>query len=135
MKKKYWIFFIIVLLCAGVAVFAVICTSSKMKADSLSDASIKARFACDRITADVRETDAFCNPDFYRNTNISEEAYYKYMSCDNRLKTPATPEERASNLGGYSDGYETCADKNKFHAELLKYRQYLADLKEKTDKK
>lgn len=34
---------------------------------SLSDAEIKEKFNCDRVTLDVKDTDVFCrNPDIYR---------------------------------------------------------------------
>lgn len=38
---------------------------------TLTDNEIKEKFACDRVTQDIRETDIFCNkPELYRKANI-----------------------------------------------------------------
>ena len=53
----------VVLVLAGIAVFML---RSQMSDERLSEAQVKEKFRCDRITADVLATDIYCrNPQYY----------------------------------------------------------------------
>jgi hypothetical protein len=135
MKKKYWIILGIATVLVLVIILLVRGQENKVNVYSRSDKSIMNLFECSRLTTDARETDVFCaHPDFYRNTNISEKAYSEYLACTERLKSAPPTEEYAKANPGPSESYSICADKTKFQTELQKFRQHLAELKEKTNK-
>jgi hypothetical protein len=103
----------------------------KTDTTKMSDVEIRQKFDCGRITADVRETDVFCTPDFYRTPNITEAQYYEYLGCAERLKSPAPTDEQKQTDPSYVAAYQTCADKKVFTSELVKFRAQLVALKQK----
>jgi Tfp pilus assembly protein PilW len=128
-NKKLMIGLVIALLLATGAA-TLLAMSQKTKTSNLSDQEIRTKFACDRITQEVRETDVFCNPELYRNPELSEERYSKYMNCDERLKNPPTPEIRTHDMA-YTDAYDICADKTKFNQDRIDFNNRLKELKAK----
>ena len=99
------------------------------KKSNLSLQEIRIKFNCDRVTADVQETDIFCgNPTFYNNPkDVSVSMYYEHLGCEDRLKNPPAVD---SDLYQY---YETCLDKSKLDSARKDLIEDLLRIKSKVD--
>ncbi|MFO0955326.1 MAG: hypothetical protein U0526_02205 [Candidatus Saccharibacteria bacterium] len=75
-----------------------------------TDEQIRKQFDCDRITADVRETDIYCSyPELARGELPTIERIRLSMSCDD-------PPQNAR-----ANDYESCSDTQKYREQLRKY--------------
>lgn len=97
----------------------------------LSADDIAKRLDCNRMTANVKETDVFCeNPKFYNNPNgVTRDDYYKYLSCDERLKGEPPTESAKTNDPGYYSAYYDCKDEAKLEKMRLDFIKELQRLK------
>jgi hypothetical protein len=123
-KQKYLL--ALILLLSLVAFMIVLLTNNAN--NSLSDAQIKEKFACNRLTLEYRETDIFCTrPELYRNPDMTEVEYtaWQRTGCEERLKTPLTQEQR-SNDEAMARAYDDCANKPSLHD---KYEKFIQDVK------
>ena len=93
----------------------------------LTVSEITKKFDCDRITADVRETDIFCgNPKFYNSPeSVTVDDYSKFLNCDERLKIPP---DVNSDIRQY---YDDCKDTNRLKTKQQELIQRLRELKSK----
>lgn len=105
----------------------------RQNSQTLTADDITKKFDCNRITADVRETDVFCgNPKFYNNpSSITKEDYYKYYACDERLKGSPPDETAKTSDSGYYDAYYNCKDETKLERLRQDFIKELEKLKAK----
>lgn len=104
--------------------------TEKQPAD-YSNEDVKKKFSCNRVTEEVRDTDIFCdNPEYFRDTSVSEEDYKKMLRCDERN----TPEGKE--LPSYTwrmnpeIATEICSDPEKIkrgHQEFIEELKWLSD--------
>lgn len=118
--------FLIIFLIFGIAIFLVIHLNEKNT--SLIDQKIRAKFSCDRSTQEALETDIFCNPETYRNPELSADRYSKYLDCDNVLRSPPISEIKPD--GSAYTRYEICSDNSKFNQSRGEFNNHLIELKQ-----
>lgn len=94
---------------------------------SLNDQEIRDKFECDRLTADWRQTDVFCDSELYRNPTLSRESYFEYLDCEKRLESP----RNRFDVSRYTEinPYDACVNKTKFNEQYLKFIEEIKKLK------
>lgn len=98
----------------------------------LSDMQLIQKFDCERVTADVRETDVFChNPKFYNDpTAVTYEEYYQEYGCSYILQSPPKDPTNAASYSAYQD----CQDKTRLEVKRKAFIAEIVALKKKVDK-
>ena len=94
--------------------------------DTLSLKEVRETFKCDRLTADVLETDIFCsNEKFYNDPDsVSIEDYFSYYGCTERLKKDMPSD---SSLQKY---YLDCKDKSLLDTKRIEFISQLKRVKD-----
>jgi hypothetical protein len=93
-----------------------------------NDRRIIEKFACDRLTAENRATDVFCDPEVYQNPNLSNKRFWAFIHCDDIAKHPN--KDGLLFVGDAEVAESTiCKDKNTLEQTRIKYNQYLERLK------
>ena len=105
---------------------------NQQQSQTLSVEQIAKKFDCNRITADVRNTDVFCgNPKFYNNPDsVTYDDYYKILACDERMKNGLPAETAKTNDPGYYNAYYDCKDPAKLDNLRLEFIESLKKIKQ-----